>query len=103
MSSPSNRIRCCDGLSRRKLLGASLAGLVGLSLPNLLRLQAQSAELGASRRDTAVIYVLQEGGAPQHETWDPKPLAPPEVRGEFTAATSWASGCSWLAGSSSMA
>src|SRR5262245_28172624 len=85
MAKDSKQIRCCDGLSRRSVIRAGLAGLVGLSLPELLRLQARSAEATAARRDTAVIYVLQEGGAPQHETWDPKPLAPVEVRGAFEA------------------
>lgn len=74
--------RFCDGINRRCMIQAGLIGLAGLSLPNLLRLRAQGTE---AKRDTAVIYVLQEGGAPQHETWDPKPEAGPEFRGEFSA------------------
>lgn len=85
MAESSNSTPFCDGFTRRSLIRAGLAGLVGLSLPELLKLQAQSAEAGVTRKDTAVIYVLQEGGAPQHETWDPKPNAPVEVRGSFEA------------------
>lgn len=73
--------RFCDGISRRTMLRAGLWGVAGLALPDLLRMQSR----GAERRDTAVIYVLQEGGAPQHETWDPKPGAPEDIRGEFRA------------------
>lgn len=77
--------RCCDGISRRQMIQAGLTGLAGLSLSDLLRLRAQSATAGAAPRDTAVIYVLQEGGASQLETWDPKPEAGDEIRGEFSA------------------
>src|SRR5215218_6802577 len=90
MAARSTTSRFCDGISRRSAIAAGLAGVFGLSIPELLRLQAQGAEAstagkGIGRKDTAVIYVLQEGGAPQHETWDPKPLAPVEVRGAFEA------------------
>ncbi len=70
-------------VSRRCVLRAGLAGLAGLSLPDLLRLRANASD--SARRDTAVIYVLQEGGATQFETWDPKPDAGSEIRGEFSA------------------
>jgi hypothetical protein len=68
------------GPSRRQTIQAGLAGLAGLSLPDLLRLRAAG---DSARDDTAVIYVLQEGGASQFETWDPKPDAGTEIRGEF--------------------
>lgn len=71
----------CDGVSRRSLLQAGLAGTIGLSLPDLLRMQAQSAPKGGSKPDTAVIYIELAGGPTQHETYDPKPLAPSEYRG----------------------
>ena len=75
----------CDGISRRALIQAGLAGTVGLSLPDLLRLKARSAEAGVEPRDTAVIYVCLTGGPAQHETYDPKPNAPQEYRGPFQA------------------
>jgi len=57
-------------------------GLAGLTLPDVLRLRASAA---VAPPDTAVIYVLQEGGGSQLETWDPKPEATAEIRGEFGA------------------
>lgn len=85
MSSAARTSRFCDGLSRRQLIQAGIMGMAGLSLPDVLRLRARSAESGITRNDTAVIYVLQEGGATQFETYDPKPMAPVEIRGEFQA------------------
>jgi hypothetical protein len=63
-------------LSRRHVLKA---GLASLALPEALRLQAASS----TANDAAVIFVLQEGGASQFETWDPKPDADSAIRGEF--------------------
>lgn len=74
----------CDGISRRGVLQAGLAGTLGLSLPELLRLQAQAGET-PGRSETAVIYLEMAGGPAQHETYDPKPLAPREYRGPFSA------------------
>ena len=53
------------------------AGLASLAIPQLV--EATSA----TSNDTAVIFVMQEGGASQFETWDPKPDAGSEIRGEF--------------------
>jgi hypothetical protein len=65
------------------MIQAGLMGLAGLSLPAILRLRAEAA--APATDDTAVIYVLQEGGASQLETWDPKPEADDTIRGEFGA------------------
>jgi hypothetical protein len=70
----------CDGLTRRDWLRVGSVGLGGLSLPGLLRAQDATA---TNRRAKAVIVFGLIGGPPQHETWDPKPLAPAEIRGEF--------------------
>ncbi|MBI2824488.1 MAG: DUF1501 domain-containing protein [Planctomycetia bacterium] len=75
--------RFCDGLSRRHFLRIGALGLGGLSLPGLLRARAQS---GQSARDGSVIIVYLPGGPTQHETFDPKPLAPVEIRGSFGAS-----------------
>ena len=69
-------------VNRRQVIQAGLMGLAGLSLPDVLRLRAAAAQ-GRTPPDTAVIYVLQEGGASQLETWDPKPDTSAEIRGEF--------------------
>src|SRR6478752_1697618 len=76
----------CDGFSRREWLRIGGIGLGGLSLPQLLRSQAaQAAGANSSRRGKAKSVILfgLVGGPPQHETWDPKPDAPAEIRGEF--------------------
>jgi hypothetical protein len=81
-------LRLCDGLTRREMLRAGSLGLVGLSLPELLRsrqAQAAARPAGSAQRGRArsciVLFLL--GGPPQHSTWDPKPDAPAEIRGEF--------------------
>ena len=67
--------------SRRWFLQTGLAGLAGLSLPDLLRYRAQGAAARANRK--AVILIWLSGGPSQLDTWDPKPAAPSEVRGPF--------------------
>ena len=78
----------CDGISRRAVIQAGLTGIVGLSLPELLRLQAQAAKTKPSQSDRAIIYVEMAGGPTQHETYDPKPNAPKEYRGPLGVAKS---------------
>jgi len=68
--------------SRRWFLQTGLAGLAGLSLPDLLRCRAQGAGSGSEGRK-AVILIWLSGGPSQLDTWDPKPDAPSEVRGPF--------------------
>ena len=70
----------CDGLTRRDWLRLGAVGAGGLTLPGLLQSQAQAA--GAARAKS-VILLFNTGGIPHHETWDPKPQAPREVRGDF--------------------
>ncbi len=69
-------------ISRRKAIQAGLLGMAGLSLADVLRLRLLGAGEG-NPPDTAIITVLQEGGASQLETWDPKPDADTSIRGEF--------------------
>ena len=75
----------CDGISRRGLIQAGLGGVIGLSMPELLRLRSHAEESGGEKLDTAVIYLELAGGPTQHETYDPKPDAPAEYRGPATA------------------
>lgn len=81
-SSRSQSCRYCDGLSRRNFLrlGALCAG--GLALPDLLRLRAQRA-VNPARRGKSVIMIFLGGGPSQLDTYDMKPDAPSEFRGEF--------------------
>lgn len=78
----------CDGITRREALRIGAAGFMGLTLPNLLRLEAQAkATEGAQalnkRKATAVILLNQGGGPPTIDMWDLKPDAPENIRGEF--------------------
>src|SRR5215469_11938846 len=68
--------------SRRWFLQTGLAGLAGLSLPDLLRCRARKPSAGRADRK-AVILIWLSGGPSQLDTWDPKPDAPSEVRGPF--------------------
>jgi hypothetical protein len=71
-----------DLWSRRDCLLIGSAGLVGLSLPELLRAEHRH---GISTSAKAIINIHLDGGPPQLDTIDPKPLAPVEIRGEFAA------------------
>ena len=72
--------------SRREFLRVGLAGFGALSLPALLRLQAQ-ARTSESRERTAVIIVWLRGGCSHLDTYDPKPLAGSEYAGPFAPLT----------------
>lgn len=71
-------------MNRRNLLQAGSLGFFGLSLADVLRLrnQAQASAAGAPA-PKSVIFLFLTGGAGQHDTFDLKPDAPPEIRGEF--------------------
>ena len=93
MSRNPHRLGCTrtdhPNIGRRRLLEAGGLSLMGLSLADLLRVQAQAAGV-EPKRPTAksVVFIFQSGGPSQHETWDPKPLAPAEIRGDYgTTAT----------------
>lgn len=73
----------CYTLSRRRCLQVAGAGVVGALLSNLGRLAA-GAEPGTGRAKS-VLIVLLSGGPSQLDTLDPKPEAPPEIRGEFSS------------------
>jgi hypothetical protein len=73
------RNRYCDGISRRSFLRIGGLALGGLSLPHLLR--AEQAGKRASPRSVIMVYL--SGGLAHQDTFDLKPNAPAEVRGEF--------------------
>jgi hypothetical protein len=68
------------GPSRREWLHVGGLGLAGLSLAQLLRAEQESASSSAAK--SCVLFLLH-GGPSQLDTWDMKPAAPVEVRGEF--------------------
>lgn len=73
--------RFCDDISRRDFLQVGALGLGGLTLADLLRLRASGRD--ATRRSKAVIVVYLFGGPSHVDTYDMKPDAPVEYRGEF--------------------
>jgi len=71
----------CGGVSRRKLLQVGAAGMMGLSLPELLAAEIVPGFL-RPRADSLIIIFLN--GGPSHlDMWDMKPDGPSEIRGEF--------------------
>ena len=71
--------RFCDGLSRRSLLKIGGLAMGGLTLPDLLRVEASSGR----KSHKAVIMVFLSGGPPHQDMVDLKMDAPVEIRGEF--------------------
>lgn len=77
----------CAGLPRRDFIQVGLGGLLGLGLSDVLRLRAAPASRhpSTSARPTNCIMVWLDGGPSHYETFDPKPGAPAEIRGELQA------------------
>jgi hypothetical protein len=75
----------CDGILRRDCLRLGLGGLIGGGLVGAL--QARAGEQAPTVRPTAdaCILIWMDGGPSHYETFDPKPEAPLEIRGEFQA------------------
>ncbi len=70
----------CDGMSRRSFLTLGGLAMGGLSLPQLLRAEAES---GVGRSRKAIIMIFLSGGPPHQDMFDLKMDAPVEIRGEF--------------------
>lgn len=75
--------RFCGGISRRNFLQIGALTLGGLTLPGLLRASAQAGEKGSSHKSIIMVYL--PGGPSHMDTYDLKPNAPAEYRGEFKA------------------
>src|SRR5262245_62059633 len=74
----------CTGLSRRAFLRVGGLSALGLSLPAFFRMQQLAAAEGVAPKKTVRCILLWMQGGPSHlDTFDPKPDAPAEVRGEF--------------------
>jgi hypothetical protein len=69
--------------NRREFLRVGGLGAAGVTLPWLLRNDAQARAGGKAGRPKSVIYVVLDGGPSHIDMWDPKPDAPAEVRGPF--------------------
>jgi hypothetical protein len=83
----SRSARLCDGVSRREALYVGGLGALGLTMPGLFASRAAAATApnvrasGGKAKSCILLFLM--GGPPQHSTWDPKPAAPAEVRGEI--------------------
>ena len=75
------KLRNCDGIGRRDCLKLGLGALLGSGFVDALRLRA--AGDGSSPKKTGCILIWLDGGPSHFETFDPKPEAPAEIRGEF--------------------
>ncbi|MCH2201823.1 MAG: DUF1501 domain-containing protein [Fuerstiella sp.] len=81
-----SRRALCGGLTRRDSLHVGGLATLGLGLSDLLKAQDTPALADPSSgfgRAKSCILLLPYGSPPQHETFDPKPNAPVETRGEF--------------------
>lgn len=70
-------------MQRRSFLQLGIAGLAGGSLPNLLALRQASAGIDSTKPRCNCILIWMDGGPTHLETFDLKPEAPVEIRGEF--------------------
>src|SRR5438552_9098021 len=76
-----DRQRFCDGITRRSFLKIGAFG-AGLTLTELLRARSLAGTAGPKRARSAIMIYLP--GGPSHiDTYDMKPNAPKEFRGEF--------------------
>lgn len=69
--------------SRRDWLKAGSLGVLGLTSLDVATLRAAAEPRSVLPKPKSVIFLFLTGGASQHDTFDMKPLAPAEVRGEF--------------------
>src|ERR1044072_8840974 len=84
---PGTRRTLCDGVSRRDFLTLGSVGALSLTLADALRAgsrqRPERQRPGGFGQAKACILLFPYGSPPQHETFDPKPDAPAEVRGEM--------------------
>jgi len=83
MSRPQDLLH--SRISRRTAVQAGAIGLLGLGSNHLRGLQAADSRTTSAGTAKCCIYIFLSGGLSQHESFDPKPNAPAEVRGEFSA------------------
>jgi hypothetical protein len=75
----------CAGMARRDFIQLGVGAVMGLGFTDLLRLRAHAAESAgkASPHQVNCILIWMDGGPSHYETFDPKPDAPSEIRGEY--------------------
>ena len=72
-------------MRRRDFLRLGALSVLGLTLPDLLRLEAAQAagRIATKNRAKNVLLIYLGGGITHHDTFDPKPEAPQEIRGKY--------------------
>jgi uncharacterized protein (DUF1501 family) len=70
----------CAGMPRRDFLQIGLLGSLGLGFSDMLKLRAANA---GSRSQVNCVMIWLDGGPSHYETFDPKPDAPSDIRGDF--------------------
>ena len=80
-----NGQKLCSGISRRSFVRLGALSVLGLTLPDLLRAEAANAatRVAAKARAKNVLLIYLGGGLTHHDTLDPKPDAPQEIRGKY--------------------
>ncbi|MFP6765535.1 MAG: DUF1501 domain-containing protein [Planctomycetaceae bacterium] len=71
------------GVRRRELLQVGYSGLLGMGLETLLQGRSTVTAADSHRSPRQVVIVFLTGAASHHETFDMKPEAPKEIRGDF--------------------
>src|SRR5579885_2559024 len=78
--------RLCDGITRREALRVGGLGFTGLMWSDWLRARAAAAGRRRGGKAKACILIFNYGGPSHLDSWDLKPDAPQEIRGEFKPA-----------------
>ena len=73
----------CAGVTRRDCLQLGLVTLLGGGLATALRAGDSGGARPPLAKAKSCILIWQDGGPTHYETFDPKPNAPSEIRGEF--------------------
>jgi len=74
----------CEGFSRRDCLQLGLGALLGGGLAHSLRLKSLAGDSSSPKMQAkSCILIWMDGGPTHYETFDPKPNAPSELKGEF--------------------
>ena len=76
--------RQAAGIHRREFLQVGYSGLLGVGLSSLFTRRAEGTQTTQpTRRPKSVILIFLTGGPSHHDTFDPKPDAPANIRGDF--------------------
>ncbi len=83
MNPLNNQGPCAGPMRRRSFLEIGGLSVLGLGMSDFLKMKAEAAAVGNSMEDRSVIFIWLPGGMPHMETYDMKPEAPSEYRGDF--------------------